>query len=217
MARNAVGEVRITNDLEKALVDVDLLYTDCWPSAGTPEERHLDGRCLLAAPTRYQRRGGACGSHAVSSLRKSRCQGQPVARPECHPGGVGCRLARLDRACVSQPGVRNRPASQRFKGGTLPGAASLRVGQRHIFPLRVQLGRIKAKRRPNLPLVFAIASAREVSLGYLHAKRLAPSLARPHPSARLFRRWRERRQRRREWRQQCRWHRRRGSRWCSRW
>jgi ornithine carbamoyltransferase len=37
--RNAAGEIRITNDLENALVDVDLIYTDCWPSAATPEER----------------------------------------------------------------------------------------------------------------------------------------------------------------------------------
>jgi ornithine carbamoyltransferase len=36
---SAAGEIRITNDLQGALIDVDLIYTDCWPSAATLQER----------------------------------------------------------------------------------------------------------------------------------------------------------------------------------
>ncbi len=39
MGQSAAGEVRTTNDLESELVDADLIYTDCWPSAPAPEER----------------------------------------------------------------------------------------------------------------------------------------------------------------------------------
>jgi ornithine carbamoyltransferase len=39
LQRNAAGELRVTNDLGAALVDADVIYTDCWPSAATPDER----------------------------------------------------------------------------------------------------------------------------------------------------------------------------------
>jgi ornithine carbamoyltransferase len=39
LRRNAAGELGVTNHLGDALVDADVIYTDCWPSAGTPEER----------------------------------------------------------------------------------------------------------------------------------------------------------------------------------
>ena len=35
----AAGEIRVTHDLEAALADVDLIYTDCWPKPGSAEER----------------------------------------------------------------------------------------------------------------------------------------------------------------------------------
>lgn len=35
----AAGEIQVTHDLESALVDVDLIYTDCWPRAVGAEER----------------------------------------------------------------------------------------------------------------------------------------------------------------------------------
>ncbi|MEY4547878.1 MAG: hypothetical protein RL685_4073 [Pseudomonadota bacterium] len=38
-AKNAAGEIRVTHDLEGALVQADVIYTDCWPSAATAEER----------------------------------------------------------------------------------------------------------------------------------------------------------------------------------
>ncbi len=36
---NAVGEIRVTQDLKAALVDADVIYTDCWPKAADAEER----------------------------------------------------------------------------------------------------------------------------------------------------------------------------------
>jgi ornithine carbamoyltransferase len=39
LQRNAAGELRATHDLDEALVDADVIYTDCWPKAATPEER----------------------------------------------------------------------------------------------------------------------------------------------------------------------------------
>jgi ornithine carbamoyltransferase len=39
LRREAAGELRWTHDLEDALVDADVIYTDCWPSAATSEER----------------------------------------------------------------------------------------------------------------------------------------------------------------------------------
>lgn len=39
LQRNAAGELRVSHDLEAALVDVDVIYTDCWPKAATAEER----------------------------------------------------------------------------------------------------------------------------------------------------------------------------------
>jgi ornithine carbamoyltransferase len=35
----AAGELQVTHDLEGALVDVDLIYTDCWPKGVRPEEQ----------------------------------------------------------------------------------------------------------------------------------------------------------------------------------
>ena len=35
----AAGEIDVTHDLERALIDVDLIYTDCWPSGSSAEER----------------------------------------------------------------------------------------------------------------------------------------------------------------------------------
>jgi ornithine carbamoyltransferase len=29
----------VTHDLDEALVNADVIYTDCWPTAATPEER----------------------------------------------------------------------------------------------------------------------------------------------------------------------------------
>jgi ornithine carbamoyltransferase len=34
----AAGELQVTHDLEEALTRADVIYTDCWPSAATPEE-----------------------------------------------------------------------------------------------------------------------------------------------------------------------------------
>jgi ornithine carbamoyltransferase len=39
LQQNAAGELRVSHDLEAALVHADVIYTDCWPSAATPEER----------------------------------------------------------------------------------------------------------------------------------------------------------------------------------
>jgi ornithine carbamoyltransferase len=39
LRRNAAGELRVTHDLEDALVGADVIYTDCWPKAATPEEQ----------------------------------------------------------------------------------------------------------------------------------------------------------------------------------
>jgi ornithine carbamoyltransferase len=35
----AAGELQMSHDLESALTDVDLIYTDCWPKGGDPEEQ----------------------------------------------------------------------------------------------------------------------------------------------------------------------------------
>lgn len=35
----AAGELNMTHDLESALADVDLIYTDCWPKGGDAEEQ----------------------------------------------------------------------------------------------------------------------------------------------------------------------------------
>ena len=35
----AAGEIEVTHDLESALVDVDLIYTDCWPKGRRAEEQ----------------------------------------------------------------------------------------------------------------------------------------------------------------------------------
>ena len=35
----AAGELQVTHDLESALVDVDLIYTDCWPKGTGAEEQ----------------------------------------------------------------------------------------------------------------------------------------------------------------------------------
>jgi ornithine carbamoyltransferase len=35
----AAGEIEVTHDLESALDDVDVIYTDCWPKGGSVEER----------------------------------------------------------------------------------------------------------------------------------------------------------------------------------
>jgi ornithine carbamoyltransferase len=35
----AAGELQVTHDLESALVDVDLIYTDCWPRSAKVEEQ----------------------------------------------------------------------------------------------------------------------------------------------------------------------------------
>jgi ornithine carbamoyltransferase len=35
----AAGELQVTHDLESALVDVDLIYTDCWPKGAGAEEQ----------------------------------------------------------------------------------------------------------------------------------------------------------------------------------
>jgi ornithine carbamoyltransferase len=39
LQRDAAGELRVTHDLDAALVDADVIYTDCWPNAANPEER----------------------------------------------------------------------------------------------------------------------------------------------------------------------------------
>jgi ornithine carbamoyltransferase len=39
LQRHAAGELRVTHNLDDALVDADVVYTDCWPKAATPEER----------------------------------------------------------------------------------------------------------------------------------------------------------------------------------
>ncbi|MEO8179573.1 MAG: ornithine carbamoyltransferase [Deltaproteobacteria bacterium] len=39
LQRNAAGEIRVTHELDAALVDADVIYTDCWPRAATAEER----------------------------------------------------------------------------------------------------------------------------------------------------------------------------------
>jgi ornithine carbamoyltransferase len=39
LQRNAAGQLRVTHDLESALRDADVIYTDCWPRGATAEER----------------------------------------------------------------------------------------------------------------------------------------------------------------------------------
>lgn len=39
LQRNAAGELWVTHNLDDALVDTDVIYTDCWPHAATPEAR----------------------------------------------------------------------------------------------------------------------------------------------------------------------------------
>jgi ornithine carbamoyltransferase len=46
----AAGELQVTHDLESALVDVDLIYTDCWPRGADAEEQ----RRIKAAFLPYQ-------------------------------------------------------------------------------------------------------------------------------------------------------------------
>lgn len=43
----AVGELGVTHDLEGALVDVDLIYTDCWPKAASTDERAVVREAFL--------------------------------------------------------------------------------------------------------------------------------------------------------------------------
>jgi ornithine carbamoyltransferase len=37
---DAAGQILVTNDLRAALVDVDVIYTDCWPKAQTSDEKN---------------------------------------------------------------------------------------------------------------------------------------------------------------------------------
>jgi ornithine carbamoyltransferase len=84
----AGGDVRTTHDLESALVDVDLIYTDCWPRGGDAEEqRRIRGAFLpYQIDTRHLDRLGARGVFlpcppvtrgeevSAEAMRSPRCQ-----------------------------------------------------------------------------------------------------------------------------------------------
>lgn len=56
----ATGKLGVTNDLEEALVDVDLIYTDCWPKAASTEDREKIREAFLPyqiTPRHLQRLG----------------------------------------------------------------------------------------------------------------------------------------------------------------
>lgn len=61
LGQSAVGEIRITHDLDDGLVDADLIYTDCWPSASTRRAREE----LRAAFLPYQ-----IGERALGALKE---------------------------------------------------------------------------------------------------------------------------------------------------
>ena len=84
----AAGEVRTTHDLEGALVDVDLIYTDCWPRGGDAEEQRRIKEAFLPyqVDTRHLDRLGARGVFlpcppvtrgeevSAEAMRSPRCQ-----------------------------------------------------------------------------------------------------------------------------------------------
>ena len=47
IAREAEGEVSVSQDLHSAVADADVIYTDCWPARGTDEDQQKIGDLFL--------------------------------------------------------------------------------------------------------------------------------------------------------------------------